>query len=52
MFVFSSLVTWPIALSMAVGSIGGGYFGSRAAQRTPQHYVRRAVIAIGFLGWL
>ncbi len=52
MFVFSSLVTWPIALSMAVGSIGGGYFGSRAAQRTPQHYVRRAVIAIGLLGWL
>jgi uncharacterized membrane protein YfcA len=52
MFVFSSLVTWPIALSMAVGSIGGGYFGSRAAQRTPQHYVRRSVIAIGLLGWL
>jgi uncharacterized membrane protein YfcA len=52
MFVFSSLVAWPIALSMALGSIGGGYFGSRAAQRTPQRYVRRAVIAIGFLGWL
>jgi uncharacterized membrane protein YfcA len=52
MFVFSSLVAWPIALSMALGSVGGGYLGSRAAQRTPQHYVRRAVIAIGILGWL
>jgi uncharacterized membrane protein YfcA len=51
-FAFSSLVTWPIALSMAVGSIGGGYFGSRAAQRTPQRYVRRAVVAIGLLGGL
>jgi len=52
MFMFSSLVTWPIALSMAVGSIGGGYFGSRAALRTPQRYVRRAVIVIGLLGGL
>jgi len=53
-FAFSSLVTWPIALGMAVGSIGGGYVGSRAAQRTPQRYVRRAVAIIGLGGgiWL
>src|SRR5215207_1138176 len=43
-FAFSSRVNWPIALGMAVGSIGGGYLGSRAAQRTPQRYVRHAII--------
>ena len=54
MFAFSSLVSWPVALSMAVGSIGGGYLGSRAAQRVPQQYIRAAVIAIGLIGgiWL
>ncbi|MDB4876901.1 MAG: hypothetical protein JWM41_3347 [Gemmatimonadetes bacterium] len=54
MFAFSSLVTWSVALSMAVGSIGGGYLGARAAQRVPQRYIRRAVIAIGLTGgfWL
>jgi uncharacterized membrane protein YfcA len=53
-FAFSSLVSWPIALGMAAGSIGGGYVGSRAAQRTPQRYVRRAVVIIGLGGgiWL
>jgi len=52
LFSFSSLVRWPIALGMAIGSIGGGYVGSRLAQRTPQRYVRRAVILIGLGGGL
>jgi len=53
-FAFTSLVNWPIALTMAAGSIAGGYLGSRAAQRTQQRYVRRAVVAIGLAGgmWL
>jgi len=53
-FAFTSLVNWPIALTMAAGSIAGGYLGSRAAQRTQQRYVRRAVVAIGLGGgmWL
>jgi uncharacterized protein len=51
-FAFSSLVRWPIALGMAIGSIGGGYVGSRLAQRTPQRYVRRAVVVIGLGGGL
>jgi uncharacterized protein len=51
-FAFSGLVRWPIALGMAVGSIGGGYVGSRLAQRTPQRYVRRAVVLIGLGGGL
>jgi len=53
-FSFSSLVRWPIAFGMALGSVGGGYLGSRAAQRTPQRHVRRAVVVIGIAGgiWL
>lgn len=54
MFAFSSLVSWPVALSMAIGSVGGGYFGSRAAQRVPKQFIRVAVIGIGLAGgiWL
>jgi uncharacterized membrane protein YfcA len=51
-FAFSSLVNWPVALAMAAGSIGGGYLGSRAAQRVPQKYIRAAVIVIGLSGGL
>lgn len=51
-FAFSSLVRWPIALGMALGSVSGGYLGSRMAQHTPQRYVRRAVIVIGLTGGL
>lgn len=53
-FAFSGLVSWPIALAMAVGSMSGGYLGSRGAQRVPRQYVRYAVVAIGLCGgiWL
>jgi uncharacterized membrane protein YfcA len=53
-FAFSGLVLWPMALAMAVGSMVGGYFGSRTIQRVPQRYVRRLVIMIGLVGgfWL
>jgi uncharacterized protein len=46
-FIARGLVSWPVALCMAAGSITGGYLGSRTAQRVPQHVVRMAVIAIG-----
>jgi uncharacterized membrane protein YfcA len=46
-FAFSGIVDWPVALSMAVGSIAGGYVGARAAQRLPQGVVRGVVIALG-----
>jgi uncharacterized protein len=49
MFAFSSLVHWPVALAMAVGALGGGYLGSRTAQRVPQELVRGAVVAIGLI---
>jgi uncharacterized membrane protein YfcA len=47
MFAFSGLVNWQVALSMAVGAIGGGYLGSRMAQRVSQQTVRVVIIAIG-----
>lgn len=46
-FASTRLVSWPVALAMAVGSIGGGYVASRLAQRVPQIVVRRLVLAIG-----
>lgn len=53
-FAFSSLVSWPVALAMAVGAMAGGYAGSRLAQRVRQERVRQAVIAVGFASaiWL
>jgi uncharacterized membrane protein YfcA len=53
-FAASGIVDWPVALSMAVGSIAGGYVGARAAQRLPQGMVRAmvAVIGIGSGIWL
>ncbi len=51
-FAFSSLVSWPIALAMAAGSMTGGYFGSRGAQRVHPRYVRGTVVLIGLAGGL
>jgi uncharacterized membrane protein YfcA len=47
-FTVSGLVHWRVAVAMAVGSLAGGYAGSRLAQSVPQIWVRRAIIAIGF----
>jgi uncharacterized protein len=46
-FVVGGLVSWHIALAMAVGSIAGGYGGARMAQRVPQRWVRWAVVFVG-----
>ena len=53
-FAFSGIVMWPVAATMAVGGLAGGYGGARLALRVGQKWVRRAVIAIGFLAfaWL
>ncbi|HEY4303757.1 MAG TPA: sulfite exporter TauE/SafE family protein [Gemmatimonadaceae bacterium] len=53
-FAFSSLVSWPIALAMAVGSISGGYLASQGVQKVDQKHVRIIVIAVGLSGgvWL
>jgi uncharacterized membrane protein YfcA len=51
-FALSGLVSWPIALAMAMGSMSGGYLGSLGAQRVPRGLVRIAVILIGTTGGL
>ena len=53
-FAFSGIVDWPVAASMAVGSIAGGYLGARAAQRVPQGVVRGMVAVVGLTSgvWL
>ena len=53
-FAVSGIVDWPVAVSMAIGAMAGGYLGSRGAQRVPQHFVRAAVAVVGTLSgiWL
>ncbi len=53
-FAVSGIVDWPVALSMAVGAIAGGYLGSRGAQRLPQGVVRGFVAVVGLTSgvWL
>jgi len=53
-FAFSGIVEWPIALSMAVAAMAGGYLGSKGAQRVAQHHVRYAIAIVGTLSgiWL
>jgi len=53
-FALSGIVQWPIALSMAVAAMLGGYLGSKGAQRVPQHYVRYAIALVGTVSgvWL
>jgi uncharacterized membrane protein YfcA len=51
-FVLSGIVTWPVAAAMAAGGLAGGYGGARLALRVGQKWVRRAVVAIGFLAFV
>jgi len=53
-FAFSSLISWPIALAMAVGSVADGYLASQGVQKVDQKHVRVIVILIGLAGgvWL
>lgn len=46
-FAVGGIVTWPVAIAMALGAVAGGYGGSRLAQRVPQTVVRRAIVAVG-----
>jgi uncharacterized protein len=51
-FALSGIVTWPVAATMAVGGLAGGYGGARLALRVGQRWVRQAVVAIGLLAFL
>ena len=46
-FAFSGIVDWPVAATMALASVGGGYLGSQLAQRIPQGVVRALVTVVG-----
>jgi len=46
-FISASMVDWPQALVMIVGSIIGGYGGAILAQRVSGEIVRRVVITVG-----
>lgn len=46
-FVSKGKVDWPLALSMAVSAIAGGYAGARVARRLDRNLVRRVVVFIG-----
>ncbi len=53
-FAASDVVSWPIALVMAIGAGIGGYVASGLAQRVEQSTVRRLIIGIGLASgiWL
>jgi uncharacterized protein len=48
-FALTGLVSWPLALLMAVGAIAGGYYGASAARRVGRVAIRRVVVLIGFV---
>src|SRR6185503_14927522 len=48
-FALEHLVRWPEALIMAGGALAGGYFGASMAVRVGKAWVRRGVVAIGFV---
>ena len=48
-FALTDLVDWSDALLMAGGALLGGYFGASMAVRVGQVWVRRGIVAIGFV---
>lgn len=52
LFIVNGMVLWPVALAMAAGGLAGGYGGARLALRVGQAWVRRAVVAIGFIAFV
>jgi uncharacterized membrane protein YfcA len=48
-FSLTSLVVWSDALLMAIAALLGGYFGASMAVRIGQIWVRRGIVAIGFI---
>jgi len=48
-FIALGLVEWPIALSMAVGAVLGGWFGAGIAKKIGPRWARRIVSVVGIL---
>lgn len=53
LFIAAAQVDWPVAMTMALGALLGGYGCTGWAKRIGPVWVRRLVIAVGFLaaGW-
>lgn len=45
----SGLINWRVGAALGVGSIIGGYFGARGAQKVSSHTLRLSIITIGLL---
>ena len=48
-FAFSDLISWPAALALAAGGIGGGVCGAWLIHRLPERIMRAFVVLIGAL---
>ena len=48
-FALTGLVSWHLALLMALGAVAGGYYGASAARLVGRTAIRRVVILIGFI---
>lgn len=46
-FAFSNLISWPIAIALCAGGIGGGLCGAWLIHRLPQRVMRAMVVAFG-----
>lgn len=46
-FVQAGIVNWPLAITMALAAMVGGYAGARIARRLNRDFVRGMVVAIG-----
>ena len=48
-FVVGGQVSWPHALPMTVAAVLGGFWGAAFARRLDRTFVRRSVVAFGFI---
>lgn len=48
-FAIAGAVDWPYTFLMAATAILGGYLGARFARRIPAQWLRRFIIAVGFI---
>lgn len=48
-FIASGLVSWDYAVILFIGSLFGGYIGSKTASRLPSSIIRAVVIICGII---
>ena len=49
LFAFSSKIHWPIAISLAIGNVFGGIFGSHWQVKKGEAWVNRFLMVMGFI---